>query len=155
WWSRRCGPTASPARGSTGPTMRVDVTIRPIDPADDADVAAVMAVERECFTAGWTEAQFRDLFAGPGTGGLVLEVAGAAAGVLVYEPHAGAGAGGTYVTSLGVRLPYRRQGYGHALLIEAVRSCPGPVALHVRAGNHVARRFYEARDRKSTRLNSS
>ncbi len=124
----------------------LDVTIRPME---EADLPAVLAIEREVFPSAWSPAIFRQelkdkdlahLFVAevalPGGGRLVVGYA--CCWLVVDEVH---------ITNLAVEKTYRRQGVAHQLLTEMLNGAKIEGAqratLEVRLSNDAARCFYE------------
>ena len=122
------------------------VTIRPME---EADLPAVLAIEREVFPLSWSPAVFRQELKDKDLAHLfVAEVAlpGGERGVVGYtccwivsdEVH---------ITNLAVEEAYRRQGVAHRLLTEMLNGAKIKGArratLEVRLSNEVAWCFYE------------
>ena len=118
--------------------------------AEPADVPALEALERACFTHPWTAAQLADELAG-GSPGFVLVLEGPAGGggtglcaygafrMVLDEMH---------VMNVAVAPPERRQGLARWLLVfamgRAARQGACRALLEVRAGNRVAVALYES-----------
>lgn len=124
----------------------LDLTIRPMA---EADLSAVLAIEREVFSSPWTLAAFQrelkdkkvsHLFVAEVSsgGGDRLVVGYACCWLIVDEVH---------ITNLAVEKAYRRRGVAHRLLTEMLRKTKARGAkratLEVRLSNEGAQRFYE------------
>jgi ribosomal protein S18 acetylase RimI-like enzyme len=106
-----------------------------------ADVPRIAALEADCFPPGsrWTEDQYAEQFAVPGTGGFGFVEYGRLVAAVLYTP--GDEDGLTYVLSVAVGPGHRRRGLA-TLLVNRVLRRGGPVALHCRLGNEEALRLY-------------
>jgi [ribosomal protein S18]-alanine N-acetyltransferase len=133
-------PDSSPD-SSTGP-----VRLRPFDPDDEADLAAVAGLEAALFgVEAWSCATWSGLVDGPGRRAWVATTP--AGGVI---GHALSGTVGDFAELLriGVRPDARRGGVATRLLEEVVRAAAADGAdrllLEVSDANAAARAFYEA-----------
>ena len=125
------------ARESTGlPQMR-------LRPMAEADVAAVIAIERGVYPFPWTEGIFADCLR-VGYHCTVLEFDC----VLVGYGIVASGAGEAHLLNVCVREEFRNRGFGRALLSrlidQAAGSGAGVIFLEVRPPNTAAIRLYEA-----------
>ncbi|MGH7526606.1 MAG: ribosomal protein S18-alanine N-acetyltransferase [Gemmatimonadales bacterium] len=109
-----------------------------------ADAAALVAIERQCFSDPWSEASFREALSSPWTFGLAAQTSRGVGGYLVGREMAGTGE----VLNLAVAPAFRRRGIGGALLragLSALRHRKvGEVFLEVRESNHSAQALYLA-----------
>lgn len=109
-----------------------------------ADAAALVAIERQCFSDPWSEASFREALSSPWTFGLTAQTTRGVGGYLVGREMAGTGE----VLNLAVAPEFRRRGIGGALLragLGALRHRKvGEVFLEVRESNHSAQALYLA-----------
>ena len=116
-----------------------------IRPAALADAAALVAVERRCFSDPWSESAFREALSSVSTFTLVAESGRGPAGYLIGREVAGSGE----VLNLAVAPEFRRRGLGGILLEEGLaafrRRGAIEVFLEVRESNHSARSLYLAR----------
>ena len=116
-----------------------------IRPAALADAAALVAIERRCFSDPWSEVAFQEALSSPWTFGLVADGARGLAGYLIGREAAGSGE----ILNLAVAPEFRRRGIGDALLEEGLRAFRGlratEVFLEVRESNHSAQALYLAR----------
>jgi [ribosomal protein S18]-alanine N-acetyltransferase len=116
-----------------------------IRPATLADAAALVAIERRCFSDPWSEPSFREALAAEWTFGLVAETGRGLAGYLIGREAAGSGE----ILNLAVAPEFRRRGIGSALLDEGLaafqRRQATEVFLEVRESNHSAQSLYLAR----------
>jgi ribosomal-protein-alanine acetyltransferase len=122
----------------------MDVRFR-IRPAALADTAALVAIERRCFSDPWSEVAFREALSSQWTFALVAEGARGPAGYLIGREAAGSGE----ILNLAVAPEFRRRGIGDALLDEGLRGFRHRMAtevfLEVRESNHSAQALYLAR----------
>jgi ribosomal-protein-alanine N-acetyltransferase len=122
----------------------MDVRFR-IRPAALADAAALVAIERRCFSDPWSEVAFGEALSSQWTFGLVAEGARGPAGYLIGREAAGSGE----ILNLAVAPEFRRRGIGDALLDEGLRGFRRRLAtevfLEVRESNHSAQALYLAR----------
>ena len=124
----------------------LNLTIRPME---EADLPAVLAIERESFTSPWSLAVFRrELQDKEVSHLLVAEVSPSEGGqwvvgyacywLVMDEAH---------ITNIAVRQGYRRRGVAHRLLTEMLRGAKLQGAkratLEVRLSNEGAQRLYE------------
>jgi ribosomal-protein-alanine N-acetyltransferase len=110
-----------------------------------ADLAGIMAVDRESFAAPWTRAMYEQELLNTGQSFIAVlrtpahTVAGYCAYRLVLDE--------TQINNVAVRVDCRGRGYGRALVESALehgRAKGSSVAiLEVRRSNEVARRLYE------------
>ena len=110
-----------------------------------ADSAALVAIERRCFSDPWSEPSFRESLASHSTFGLVAETDRGIAGYLIGREAAGSGE----ILNLAVAPEFRRRGIGGELLeagLEAFqRRRAHEVFLEVRESNRSAQALYLAR----------
>jgi ribosomal-protein-alanine acetyltransferase len=122
----------------------MDVRFR-IRPAALADAAAMVAIERRCFSDPWTEVAFQEALSSEWTFCLVADGARGPAGYLIGHEAAGSGE----ILNLAVAPESRRRRIGGALLEEGLgvfRSRRATeVFLEVRESNHSAQALYLAR----------
>jgi ribosomal-protein-alanine N-acetyltransferase len=116
----------------------------PIRPATLADAAALVAIERRCFSDPWSEGTFREALSSEWTFGLVADSGRGPAGYLIGREAAGSGE----ILNLAVAPEFRKRGIGGALLEEGVRAFRRrraiEVFLEVRESNHSAQALYLA-----------
>jgi ribosomal-protein-alanine N-acetyltransferase len=116
----------------------------PIRPATLADAAALVAIERRCFSDPWSEGAFREALSSEWTFGLVADSGRGPAGYLIGREAAGSGE----ILNLAVAPEFRKRGIGAALLEEGVRAFRRrgaiEVFLEVRESNHSAQALYLA-----------
>ncbi len=107
-----------------------------------ADAAALVAIERRCFSDPWSEASFREALGSPWTFGLAAQGSRGVAGYLVAREVAGSGE----VLNLAVAPEFRRRGVGGALLRAGLtalrRRRVTEVFLEVRESNRSAQALY-------------
>jgi ribosomal-protein-alanine N-acetyltransferase len=107
-----------------------------------ADAAALVAIERRCFSDPWSEASFREALASPWTFGLAAQGSRGVAGYLIAREVAGTGE----VLNLAVAPEFRRRGVGGALLQAGLaalrRRRVTEVFLEVRESNRSAQALY-------------
>ena len=77
-----------------------------------ADAAALVEIERRCFSDPWSEASFREALGSPWAFGLVGHTGGIIQGYLIGREVAGTGE----VLNLAVSPDHRRRGLARALL---------------------------------------
>ena len=122
----------------------MDVRFR-IRPAALADAAALVAIERRCFSDPWSEIAFQEALSSEWTFGLVADSARGAAGYLIGREAAASGE----ILNLAVAPEFRQRGIGGALLEEGLRAFgrrrATEVFLEVRESNHSAQALYLAR----------
>ncbi len=110
-----------------------------------ADAAALVAIERRCFSDPWTEPSFREALGSEWTFGLVAETGRGVGGYMIGREAAGSGE----VLNLAVAPEFRRRGIGGALLEAGLvafrRRRASEVFLEVRESNHSAQSLYLAR----------
>ena len=126
------------------------MTLR-VQRAQEADVAAIAAIERRSFSDPWSERSFRDVLDHPSIYfGCIRDTApsGGASPVLGYVV-AWFAAGQGEIANLAVDPDLRGRGIGSALLDaaleEARQQLAGEVYLEVRHSNLRARQLYESR----------
>jgi ribosomal-protein-alanine acetyltransferase len=116
-----------------------------IRPAALADVAALGAIERRCFSDPWSEVAFQEALLSEWTFAMVAEGGRGLAGYLIGREAAGSGE----ILNLAVAPEFRRRGIGGALLEEGLaafrRLRASEVFLEVRESNHSAQALYLAR----------
>ena len=116
-----------------------------IRPATEADLPAILEIERASFGDPWTERSFRAML---GHETVQLRVAERAGHILGYSV-AWSVADEAEVANLAVAAPVRRQGIGTALLddlLAVMDTRPGTtVYLEVRASNTAAQALYASR----------
>jgi len=107
-----------------------------------ADAAALVEIERRCFSDPWSEASFREALESPWTFGLVAHNARVIAGYLIGREVAGTGE----VLNLAVAPNFRRRGVARALLRGGLgflrRRRVEEVFLEVRESNQSAQALY-------------
>jgi ribosomal-protein-alanine N-acetyltransferase len=112
-------------------------------PMTDADVAAVVAIERSVYPFPWTEGIFADCLR-VGYHCTVLEIDY----VLVGYGIVASGAGEAHLLNVCVREEFRNRGCGRTLLNgligQATSAGAGVIFLEVRPANTTAIRLYEA-----------
>ena len=110
-----------------------------------ADTAALVAIERRCFSDPWTEPSFREALGSEWTFGLVADTPRGVGGYMIGREAAGSGE----VLNLAVAPEFRRRGIGGALLEAGLaafrRRRATEVFLEVRESNHSAQSLYLAR----------
>ncbi|HEX2219356.1 MAG TPA: ribosomal protein S18-alanine N-acetyltransferase [Gemmatimonadales bacterium] len=110
-----------------------------------ADSAALVAIERRCFSDPWSEPSFREALASDLTFALVAEGDRGIAGYLIGREAAGSGE----ILNLAVAPEFRRRGIGGELLEagleEFQRRRAHEVFLEVRESNRSAQALYLAR----------
>lgn len=110
-----------------------------------ADSAALVAIERRCFSDPWSEPSFRESLATDWTFGLVAETDRGIAGYLIGREAAGSGE----ILNLAVAPEFRRRGIGAELLEEGLLEFQErgahEVFLEVRESNRSAQSLYLAR----------
>ena len=115
-----------------------------IRPAALADAAALVAIERRCFSDPWSEAAFREALSSDWTFGLITEGARGPAGSLIGREAGGSGE----ILNLAVAPDLRRRGLGGELLekglVEFRRREASEVFLEVRESNRSAQALYLA-----------
>ena len=113
--------------------------------AAPADAAALVAIERRCFSDPWSEPSFREALVSEWTFGLVADTSRGIAGYLIGREAAGSGE----VLNLAVAPEFRRRGVGGALLEAGLaafrRRRASEVFLEVRESNRSAQSLYLAR----------
>ena len=114
-----------------------------IRPAALADAAALVAIERRCFSDPWSEAAFREALSSEWTFTLVADSGRGPAGYLIGREAAGSGE----ILNLAVAPEFRRRGIGGALLEDGPRRVP-PAAARARCFSKCASRT--TRRRRST-----
>ncbi len=116
-----------------------------IRPATPADVPALVAIERRCFSDPWSESAFREALSSELTFTLVADTRRGPAGYLIGREAAGSGE----ILNLAVAPEFRRRGLGAALLEDGLagfrRRRASEVFLEVRESNHSAQSLYLAR----------
>ena len=116
-----------------------------IRPATLADAAALLAIERRCFSDPWSEAAFGEALSSEWTFALVADSGRGPAGYLVGRVAAGSGE----ILNLAVAPEFRQRGIGGALLEDGLAAFRGrsasEVFLEVRESNHSAQALYLAR----------
>lgn len=119
-----------------------------VEAATPDDVAALMELERACFTHPWSARHFRDSMSDAPHGRvLVMRGAGAGRPILAYCVILLAG-GELQVYNVAVHPDWRGKGLGRwmmeLILERARRQGAQTVILEVRRGNAAARRLYES-----------
>ncbi|MEX2181787.1 MAG: ribosomal protein S18-alanine N-acetyltransferase [Gemmatimonadaceae bacterium] len=113
--------------------------------AVEADLGAIVAIERASFSDPWTEKSFRAML---GHGTVQLRVAERGRSVLGYSVAWIVG-DEAEIANLAVAAAERRQGIGAALLDDLLalvdREASSTVHLEVRAGNAAAQALYASR----------
>ena len=113
-----------------------------IRPARPADVAALAALERRCFSDPWSDASFREAVEGGWSFGLVAEDGPEIAGYLIARDAAGTGE----ILNLAVAPEQRRSGIARQLLDAGLAALAGrnveEVFLEVRESNLAAQALY-------------
>lgn len=108
------------------------------------DAALLSAIHHDCFTPGWTEEMLRSALSLPGSGALVVELAGRAYGFVQFQWIAGE----AEVNTLCVPPAYRRQGFGkllmEALIAELKARLTGKLFLEAAADNDGAIALYRS-----------
>ena len=114
-------------------------------PAALADAAALVAIERRCFSDPWSEAAFREALASEWSFGIVSEGRRGVAGYLIGREAGGSGE----ILNLAVAPEFRRRGIGGVLLEEGLDAFrergASEVFLEVRESNRSAQSLYLAR----------
>lgn len=107
--------------------------------ASSADIPALCALERECFSQPWTEKGFEEFFANDCSRCFVAEDGGVVCGYIGLYLICGE----AEITNVAVAGTHRRRGVG-GRLIEAVLAVDGAerVSLDVRESNAAARGLY-------------
>lgn len=117
-----------------------DIAIRPMT---DADVAAVIAIERASYQFPWSEGIFRDCL----RVGYVCRVATVSSEVIAYGVMS-IGAGESHILNLCVQEAFRYRGVGRRLLNyqldRAASAGMSEAFLEVRPSNTAAIRLYQA-----------
>ncbi|MCD8005109.1 MAG: ribosomal protein S18-alanine N-acetyltransferase [Oscillospiraceae bacterium] len=112
-------------------------------PMDKSHLSAIAALERQCFSAPWTQAMLEEELYNPCASFIVAQ--GEEEQVLGYAGlHVAADEG--YLDNIAVAEPFRRQGVGGALLeifLAFGRANLAFLTLEVRASNEPALRFYQ------------
>lgn len=115
-----------------------------IRPADLADTASLLELERACFSDPWSEAGLRETLASPVTLALVAERGAELAGYAIARRVADS----AEILTLGVRPALQRRGIARQLLQELLgRLAEDGVAevwLEVRVSNTAARSLYQS-----------
>jgi tRNA threonylcarbamoyladenosine biosynthesis protein TsaB len=105
-------------------------------------LALLAAIHRNCFQPGWTEEMMRSALSVPGSGALVVELAGRTYGFLQFQWIAGE----AELNTLCVLPSYRRQGFGkllmEALIAELKAKLTSTLFLEVAADNEGAIALY-------------
>jgi ribosomal-protein-alanine N-acetyltransferase len=123
-----------------------------VEPATEADVGALVALERLCFSHPWTPRNFADAMADPPRGRVVVVRVPHAPddrdrGIAAYCAYELA-AGELHVHNLAVHPGDRRQGWARLLMRVvlglAVRQGATVALLEVRRSNEAARGLYES-----------
>lgn len=116
-----------------------------IRPAAPADAAALVSIERRCFSDPWSEGSFREALTSPWTFGLVAQTSRGLAGYFIGRETAGMGE----VLNLAVAPEFRRRGVASALLESGLaafrRRKADEVFLEVRESNITAQALYVGR----------
>lgn len=120
----------------------------PIRPAQPADLPAIAAGERVCFSDPWSQGSIEELFNNDTVVGLVAESAGPISRLAGYV-FARAIAGEGEILNIAVLPEARRHGLGGELLDGALAELGGrgvdSVFLEVRESNEAARELYRGR----------
>ncbi len=113
--------------------------------ASSADVAAMAAIERQCFSDPWSARSFREMLDADDTFGLIMETP--AAGVIGYL-LARSVTDEAEILNLAIRPDHRRRGLARRLLsrgLDEIRARGGlSVFLEVRTSNEAGRELYGA-----------
>jgi N6-L-threonylcarbamoyladenine synthase len=132
---------APPASGVASEAARISVELRPFT---EADIPAVLDLERASFSDAWSEAMFRDELAASGRRWLVA----VADGEIVGYGGIAALADEAHVMNLAVHADRRGQGIGRQLLLglrtAATELDTRIITLECRAGNAAAIGLYES-----------
>lgn len=111
--------------------------------ATSADVAAMAAIERQCFSDPWSARSFREMLDADDTFGLVMETP--AAGVIGYL-LARTVVDEAEILNLAIRPDHRRRGLARRLLARGMEEIVGrgvvSVFLEVRTSNEAGRALY-------------
>lgn len=114
-----------------------------VRPLAEADLKAILEIEKQCFPIPWSADHFRHELANPIASLIGCDVARFLAGYICYWLIAGE----MEILNVAVDPSYQRQGIAGALLAEAFRQCQGKgldsAWLEVRAGNAPAIGLYE------------
>ena len=123
-----------------------------VEPAREADLDALVALEQVCFSHPWTVRNFTDAMSDPPRSRVVVvrtapDEGAPPNGIVAYCAYE-AVAGELHVHNLAVHPRGRRQGWGR-LLLEVVlglaaRQGASVALLEVRRSNEAARRLYES-----------
>lgn len=116
-----------------------------VEPAVEADVAAITKLEAVAFSDPWSSASFVSVLAEPAAYMAVARAEGDLVGYVVAWFAADEGE----IANLAVREPTRRRGIGAALLdgalAEGLRRGARTMYLEVRESNEAAKRLYASR----------
>jgi [ribosomal protein S18]-alanine N-acetyltransferase len=123
-----------------------------VEPAGEADLDALVALEQVCFSHPWTTRNFTDAMSDPPRSRVVVvrmvpDEGEPPNGIVAYCAYE-AVAGELHVHNLAVHPRGRRQGWGRLLmevvLALAARQGATVALLEVRRSNEAARRLYES-----------
>jgi tRNA threonylcarbamoyladenosine biosynthesis protein TsaB len=141
-------PTEHPAdplylrEADAKPSAPPDLAHPHVSHAPTNKLAMLAAIHRNCFQPGWTEEMLRSALSVPGSGALVVELAGRTYGFLQFQWVAGE----AELNTLCVLPLYRRQGFGkllmEALITELKTKLTSKLYLEVAADNEGAIALY-------------
>ena len=115
-----------------------------VRPMEAGDVAAVAALEQQCFSTPWSESALRGELTNPNAHTLVATVCGEICAYLGFHIIHDEG----YLCNLAVEKAHRRRGLGRKLMNAAIDRCRAEgcafLSLEVRVSNAPAIRLYES-----------
>lgn len=121
----------------------MEVNVDELRPMSVGDIADVLTLEREIFSAPWTEEMVRDELDGPGRSYLIATSGSAVAGyggIMVIE-------GDAHIMTLAVAQQHRRRGVATRLMLGLIDAALAAGAAHLtlelRVSNEAARSLYE------------